>query len=318
MMTQFDRFVGVDVCRDHLDIHCHPDGLAFRVANTPAGIRRLLARLGKGGWAIGCEATGGYENRLLLALSQRQRPGYCLHPSDIRAFTRLKGRRAKTDRLDAKAIAEALEIAVATRKPIRRSKTQSTLKEIMALRRTLIATLNDLKSLLSRLDAPEARKTLDQMIAVHKTTLKSLSREIQTLIAEDRESAAIARRITSAPGAGPVLAAELIASVPELGSLSRRQAASLLGVAPHPRQSGASNRSGRCHGGRATVRRVLYMAALSIVRAKLGPLYLFYEKLRNAGKPFKVATVALMRKLIIAINAMIKTNTDWHTVQNTA
>ena len=99
--------------------------------------------------------------------------------------------------------------------------------------------------------------------------------------------------------------------MPELGQLTRRQAASLTGVAPHPRQSGPSSRPGRCQGGRGTVRRLLYMAALSIVRAGSAPLHCFYQRLRAAGKPFKVAIVAVMRKLIITLNAMLKHNTDW-------
>ncbi len=100
IMTHFDHFAGIDICKDRLDVYCHPGGQTFHVANTPAGIKKLLARLDSGSYAIGCEATGGYEDRLLVALSEAGRPGYCLHPADIRAFTRLKGRRAKTDRLD--------------------------------------------------------------------------------------------------------------------------------------------------------------------------------------------------------------------------
>ena len=314
-MTQFDRFVGVDVGRDHLDIHCHPDGAFWRVTNSAAGIRQLLRRLGtapgRGAWVVACEATGGYENRLLLALSQAGRPGYCLHPRDVRAFARLKGRLAKNDRLDAQTIAEALPLAVTARKPAIRTKTRSTLKELTTLRRSLIAHLNTLKSLRTRMDSAEAGAHLDPLIDRQKAAIKRLGRDIQNLIAKDSETAAIARRLMSAPGAGPGLAAEIIAAMPELGQITGRQAASLTGVAPHPRQSGTSSRPGRCQGGRGTVRRLLYMAALSIVRAGSAPLHRFYQRLRAAGKPFKVAIVAVMRKLIITLNAMLKHNTDW-------
>ena len=123
-MTQFDCFVGIDVAKDRLDVYCHPDGVSFQCANTPAGIRRLVARFDTDTCAIGCEATGGYKSALLVALSEAGRPGWCLHPSDVRAFARLKGRRAKTDTLDARTIAEALQVAVTTRKPHRCSKTR--------------------------------------------------------------------------------------------------------------------------------------------------------------------------------------------------
>jgi transposase len=310
-MTDLIPCVGVDVSRTHLDVYRHPDGLAFRVANTQAGIHTLLLRLGDGPHAIGCEATGGYENRLLLALCEAGRPGYCLHPSDIRAFARLKGRRAKTDRLDAQAIAEALGVAIASRKPARRTRAAAAIKEMVTVRRTLIATVNDLKSLLARIETPQARQPLQAMLEAHKRSLKAIGRAIQNTLAGEPDVDKTAKRIQSAPGAGPVLAAELIASMPELGTLSGRQAASLVGVAPHPRQSGAANRPGRCQAGRPTIRRVLYMATLSALRARLQPLYPFYNRLRSAGKPFKVAIVAAMRKFIVMINAMIKNKTDW-------
>lgn len=310
-MTDFHACVGVDVSRNHLDVYRHPDGLAFRVANTPAGIRRLLQRLGGGPCAIGCEATGGYENRLLLALSEAGRPGYCLHPSDVRAFARLKGKRAKTDRLDAQVIAEVLGLAVTTRKPVRRTPTTVAIKDMTTVRRALIATINDCKSLLARIDTPQARKPLQAMLDAHKRSLKAIGRTIQDALAADPGIAETVKRIRSAPGAGPVLAAELVAAMPELGALSSRQAASLLGVAPHPRQSGNRSRPGRCQAGRATIRRVLYMATLSALKARLLPLYPFYERLRASGKPFKVAIVAAMRKFIVMLNAMIKHQTDW-------
>ena len=185
------------------------------------------------------------------------------------------------------------------------------------MRQTLSAAINDLKSLLARLEMPEARKPLTAMVDAHKRSLKTIQNAIKNTIRSDPESAETARRITSAPGAGPILAATLIASMPELGTLSSRQAASLVGVAPHPRQSGGSNRSGRCQAGRANVRRVLYMATLSALKARLAPLHPFYERMRAKGKPFKVAIVAAMRKFIVMLNAMIKNQTHWKPKQTT-
>lgn len=311
IMTQFERFVGIDVAKDHLEIYGHPDGTRYTLDNTPSGIRHLLARFDGETCAIGCEATGGYESALLVALSEAGRPGWCLHPSDVRAFARLKGKRAKTDALDAKAIAQALEVAVTSRKPQCRNKSQSVLKELITARRTLLATITNLKSLLARCQAPAARQPLTSMLQAHKDTVKQLDAEIRQAIASNSSMAETARRICTAPGAGPVLAANLIANLPELGALSSRQAASLVGVAPHPRQSGSSKRKGRCQAGRANLRRVLYMATLSALKARSAPLYPFYERLRQAGKPFKVAIVAAMRKFITILNAMIKNANDW-------
>ena len=115
-----------------------------------------------------------------------------------------------------------------------------------------------------------------------------------------------------------MLAANLIANLPELGTLTSRQAASLVGVAPHPRQSGNSKRNGRCQAGRANLRRVLYMATLSAIKARCTPLYPFYQRLRQAGKPFKVAIVAAMRKFIVMLNAMAKNRQNWKHTQAAA
>ena len=312
IMTQFMRFVGIDVSKDHLDIHCLPDGLALRVANSGEGIGLLLQRIGAlEGVAFGCEATGGYEDLLLIRLGQAAVPGYCLHPSDVRAHSRLTGKRAKTDRLDARAIAGALQVAVATRKPAIRAASLSAIKELTTLRRRLIAGVNELKSLRARMGDAGVLGTIDAMIDQHVKAVKALQAQIRSALAGHPEQAQRARRIASMPGAGPVLTAELIGSMPELGTLSARQAASLTGVAPHPRQSGNTGGRGRCQGGRAAIRRVLYMAALSVIRSQKQPLAAFYAKLRAAGKPFKLAIVAIMRKLIVTLNAMIKNDQDW-------
>jgi transposase len=311
-MTQFQRFVGVDVAKDKLDIHCLPDGLIFQVANTPEGFRALLARLEpEPACAIGCEASGGYEDALLVALAEADRPVWCLHPSDVRAFARLKGKRAKTDKLDARTIAEVLSVAVSTRKPLCRSRQQSQLREMVTARRTLLASITILKSQLARLQDTTVRDLLGNNLHHQQQLLKQLAKAMQQAIQSDREMAATERRIRSAPGAGPVLAAELLANMPELGSLTSRQAASLAGLAPHPMQSGTSTRNGHCQAGRSIVRRVLYMATLSALRAKSPSLYPFYQRLRTNGKPFKLAIVAAMRKFIVMLNTMLKNHSDW-------
>lgn len=306
-MPQNQTFVGIDISRARLDVHVHPSGEAFSLPYDRKGIARLLARRDLAGAVLGCEASGGYEERLLVALTEAGRPAYCLHPADVRAFARLKGRRAKTDRLDARAIAEALPTAAGARVPLRRTRAQSELRELLGVRRALMAAALALKGHLSRVACAEARAALRALLTAHQRRIAALERAIRARV--DAEPAA--RRIRSAPGAGLLLAGGILAFLPELGQLSSRQAASLAGVAPHPRQSGRSHRPGRCQGGRSTLRRVLYMATLSAVRANLAPLAPFYRHLRANGKPAKLALVATMRKFIVMLNAMLKTETDW-------
>jgi transposase len=312
-MTHFQRFVGIDVAKDKLDIHCLPDGLAFQVANTAGGFQELLAQLAADPTcAIACEASGGYEGALLVALADVGQPVWCLHPSDVRAFARIKGKRAKTDALDARAIAEVLAVAVTTRKPTRRTRQQSQLKDMLTARRALMASIITLKSLLAQLTDQTVRSLLEQNLGHNQQLLKQLAKAIQQTIHSNPDTAATERRIRSAPGAGPILAAELLTNMPELGSLTNRQAASLAGLAPHPRQSGTSNQNGHCQAGRGTVRRALYMATLAALRAKNPSLYPFYQRLRANGKPFKLAITAAMRKFIVILNTMIKNQADWH------
>ncbi|HEY4848535.1 MAG TPA: transposase, partial [Methylocella sp.] len=192
----------------------------------------------------------------------------------------------------------------------------SIIKELAALRRTLIISLSELKSLKARMSAAVAAKTIATLIATNLRALKTKA-AIRQAIKDNPDARRKALQILSAPGAGPVLAAELIGAMPEFGTLTSRQAASLVGVAPHPRQSGERKRSGKCQGGRPKIRRVLYMAALSVIKAKRRPLCAFYEKLRANGKSFKVAIVAIMRKLIVTLNAMIKAGMSWSEIHST-
>ena len=315
-MTHRQRFVGIDVSSRRLDVHCLPDGDSFSEANTADGIARLIARLGRSGWVAACEATGGYEDRLLIAFQEAGHDIWCLHPTDVRAFARLTGRRAKTDRLDARVIAGALAAAKASRKPLRRTRAQSDLRQLMILRRHLMATLQELKSLAACMTNPAAAELIAVRIAAAKADLGGLERRIARSIADDPEASARARLVRSVPGAGKVLACEVLSAMPELGAISAKQAASLAGVAPHPRQSGNTQRNGRCQGGRFHLRRCLYMAALSAIKVRARSLYPLYSRLRKTGKPFKVAIVACMRKLITQINAVLRNQTPFNINQN--
>lgn len=307
-MKQYSRFVGVDICKDRLDVHVHPDGQVLHLTNSRKAAMALVARFP--GAAFACEASGGYERPFLLAAIDAGAPVWRLHPFDVRAFARLQGVRAKTDPIDARLIAQALSVAVQERAPTVMDDEAEDVRDLLTLRAHTVEEINAWKSRLTRLRSAAARIARARLASAERTR-RRLEAEIDRALRDRPALIAKARRIISVPGAGPVLAAALIAFMPELGQLSSRQASSLIGVAPHPRQSGAHSRPGRCQAGRPQIRRILYMAALSALRADKAPFAPFYRRLRAAGKPHKVAIVAVMRKMIVAINSLIKQDRDW-------
>lgn len=309
-MTQFTRFVGIDVSMKTLDVHVHPDGSVFSVPNTAEGLAALIQNIEPGA-AVAVEASGGYERKAVLAFDKAGFTVYCLHPANVRAFARLQGRLAKTDRIDACLIARAAEVCVHTRAPYRSKPGNADLKEMAACRRMLINQRTELKGQATRLETDAMRQLVDNQIAAIDVGIDVIETAMVDLIDADPGLREHYRRLRTAPGTGPVLAATLLAYMPEIGALSSRQAASLVGVAPHPRQSGATARPGRCMAGRTPVRTVLYMAAIAAIRCKASPMRGFFERLRENGKPFKLAIVAVMRKLIVTLNAMIKNHQDW-------
>jgi len=309
-MPDSTRFVGIDVAMGKLDVYVHPSGEAFAVPNSTAGVERLVDHFGTG-TVIALEASGGYERTAAEGLAAAGLSVFCLHPADVRAFARLQGKRAKTDRIDAALIARAAQVAVTSRKPYRARPAAAEVKEMAACRRLLHNQLAALKGQITRLATETMRGILTQQIATLETDIRRIDQAMAQSIAQDPALRENARRIQTAPGAGPVLAATLVAYLPELGTLTSRQAASLTGVAPHPRQSGNSRLRGRCQAGRAPVRAVLYMATLAAIRSKSSHLRAVFERLKANGKPFKLAMVAAMRKFIVMLNAMLKHQQDW-------
>lgn len=253
-MTEYSHFVGVDISKDRLDVYVHPSGERLCLANTPAGAAALIARFP--GAAFACEASGGHERALLCAAVEAGAPAWRLHPADVRAFAKFQGVRAKTDPIDARLIARACTAAAEARAPAVLEAAAEELRDLLALRRRTLEEIHAWKSWLARPSAAAARRLARARLSSAERALARLEAAIDRALARDPALAARARRITSAPGAGRLLAATLLACLPELGQLSSRQAASLVGVAPHPRQSGARERSGRCQAGRPQVRRV--------------------------------------------------------------
>jgi transposase len=303
-------FVGVDVSKHRLDIHLRPSGESFTLDHDDGSVAALIERLGALTPAlIVLEATGGMEVRLGAALAAAGLPVAIVNPPQVRAFARAMGRLAKTDRLDAAVIAHFAE---AVRPPVRPLPDEATrhLGALVARRRQLLEML-----VAERNRRHAADPVLHGRIDAHLRWLEEALAEIeQDLDGAVRESAiwrAKEALLRSVPGIGHVSARTLLAELPELGSLTRRQAAALVGVAPFSRDSGRMRGRRTVWGGRARLRACLYMAAVAAARGSNPALAGFYKRLRLAGKPAKLALTACMRKLVVTLNAMLRSGTAW-------
>jgi len=308
-MAQILLFAGIDVSKEWLDVALWPKrNEPLRVRRDASGLKELVSWLRARDVArIGLEASGGYEREVIDALEAEGFEVALLNPLRVRRFAQAKGRLAKNDRVDALTVAQFTAVMIEAAGPTRRRDLDS-LSEHLAFRRQLRHWIDDCTNQLEHLrDAKLRRKTeaqrarLQRELTVHDAALAKL-------VAGHADWNALARRMRTVPGVGPVLAQTLIALLPELGRLSRRAIASLVGVAPFDDDSG--KRSGERHikGGREAVREVLYMAALSAKRCN--PVIADFAG-RLAGKKPKVIIVACMRKLLIILNAMLRDATDW-------
>lgn len=297
---------GVDVAKAHLDLWTEAGG-AERFLNSPDGIAALAARVRSLGLArVGLEASGGYERALFAGLAAAGLEPVRMDPGRVRALARFQGLKAKTDRIDARLIAEAAALA--------RARPVSPVPAGLVERLTWLDQLaEDAARLRTRMDGyadPELRVRLKAKIA-------ELDRErasgLKALAAGLRAHPTLARvygLLLSLPGVGPVTAATLALRMPELGRLTRGEAASLAGLAPFNRDSGASQGRRRIGGGRLRVRRPLYMAALAALRGR-SELAAFGRRLINSGKPFKTALTAVMRKMIVLANVVLARGTPY-------
>jgi len=302
-------YVGIDVSGAFLDVALHPAGETFRVANDAEAIDQLVARLGAVKPAlIVMEATGKLELAVLKALCQAHLPAVAVNPRQVRDFARATGRRAKTDRIDALVIAHFGQAVGPVVRPLDDEQTEQ-LQALVLRRLQLIEMLTAEKNRLTRAHRA-ARDSLREHIKWLEQQLDMAERDIDGFL---RTSPAWCQKrdlLNSVPGIGPNATSTLIGFLPELGSLTRREIAALAGVAPFNVDSG--NHAGKRHiqGGRAIVRRALYMACVPAIR--FNPVVrAFYQRLKLAGKPSKVALIACMRKLLITLNAMIRNSSRW-------
>jgi len=303
-------FCGIDVSKDRLDVMVLPDEYSSSVPNDPAGWAILVEQLrGFSIAAIGIEASGGYERGAVRSLQAAGMPVRQVNPFKLRQFAKASGVLAKNDPLDARMIASFVGI-MPTRPAQPTTPAAEQLVEMLAVRRQLSAEKTAAENASRLLEDLMLQRLSRRRIARLAADIELLDKRLVEIVATDATLAHRYRLLTSMPGVGPVLACTLIALLPELGGMSRKQVAALVGVAPYAFESGTLKGRRCIWGGRANVRQVLYMAAMSA--SNWNPaLKLFHDRLKGAGKLPKVVIVAVMRKMITTLNAMVRDDIAW-------
>lgn len=302
-------YVGVDISKDHLDVATEPDGESCRFANDPAGIDRLINWLDqRQPTLVVLEATGGYEMPLAAALHIAQLPTLVANPRQVRDFARGSGILAKTDRVDALVLAKFGPGTNAQARPVPDEEARQ-LKALVARRRDLVGMIGA-ESRRFKQAAPVVAEQIKLHIAWLKQQLDELDDDISGAIHRSPVWREKDNLLQSMPGIGPVSSCVLIAELPELGHISDKAIAALVGAAPYNCDSGQFRGQRRCWGGRANVRRTLYMSTLAATRHN-PTICEFYNRLIDNGKPFKVAIIACMNKMLSHLNAMLRDNTPW-------
>ena len=296
-------YAGLDIAK--LNLQLHLAGRFHDLPNTPIGHRRLLKLLAKSpGVHVICEATGGYEREVVAALQQAALPVSVLNPARVRHFARAQGQRAKTDPIDA-AILTAYGQAFSPKPTPARSAAQQQLTELVRRRKQLLEMLVAQRQQADALTLTSLRRQAKRLISHLEVALEQIQAQLKEVSAQTPPLDQRVQTLQTITGVGMTTALAVLAEMPELGTLNRRQAAALAGVAPHPRESGQWQGRRTIGGGRPALRAALYMAAL--VASRSNPiLKVFYQRLRAAGKPTKVALTAIMRKLVVLMNHLLK------------
>jgi transposase len=303
-------YVGIDVSKDRLDVHVRPTGEAFAVARDGKGLKDLVNRLTVLAPAlIAVEATGGYETVASAALAAAKLPLAVVNPAQVRHFAQAIGKRAKTDPIDAAVIAHFAEAAKPEPRAVPDELAQL-LGDLVARRRQIIEMIVAERQREKRAVNKHLRKSIARLIAALKKEISSVDSDIDDLVRRSPVWREKENLLASVPGIGPKTVRTLLAELPELGMLDRRRIASLVGIAPFTRQSGAWKGKSMIGGGRAPVRSALFICAMVGVRHN--PLLkAFYQRLITAGKPKMVALIAAARKLLTILNAILRDNKPW-------
>jgi transposase len=314
-MAKVLTWIGIDVSKGRLDLAASPSGDRLSVSGEELG--RLVSWVGKRRpHLVVLEATGGYEREAVAALAAKGWAVAVVNPRQVRDFARATGKLAKTDAIDAGVLAAFAEAVRPEPRRLRDAESEA-LRDLVVRRRQLLDMRKAEKSRLEMALSDAVKRGVERHLAWLDSEIGQADDDLDRMIRQSPTWCAEEDLLTSMPGVGPVLARTIIAELPELGQLDRRQIAALVGVAPFNRDSGKMRGTRTTWGGRRSVRQVLYMAALSGVR--FNPvLKAAYEKMRQAGKPPKVALVACMRRLIVTLNAMLHSQQPWDLRQTTA
>jgi transposase len=304
--------VGIDVSKDRLDVVVRPSGEMFAVDRNAAGVEKLAARLRElSPHIVALEATGGFETVVAAGLGGAELPVAVVNPVQVRAFAKAIGQRAKTDPIDAGVIAHFAEATNLEPRPLPDEQTRL-LADLVGRRRQIIAMIGAERQREQRLTAPRLRKSIARLVKALEKELASLDADIDDAVQGSPAWRTKEELLTSAPGIGPVISRTLVAELPELGQLGHKQIAALVGLAPFTRRSGKWRGKSFIGGGRTAVRAALFMGAM--VAAKHNPiLKAFFDRLVAAGKPKMVALIAVARKLLIILNAIVRDNRPWQT-----
>lgn len=302
-------YVGVDVSKPTLDVFILPTGQHFTFTNDNAGYKELIHNLPNMVNLVVFEATGDYEREAAKAITTAGLSVAIVNPRQVRDFAKALGKLAKTDKIDGKIIALFAE-KIVPRETVLVDSKQQKLSDLLSRRKQVVDMITMEKNRLGKA-SKSIDKTINKSITFLEKQLQKLEEKLQKHIDADERLAQKDKVLRSVKGVGPVLSTTLIAELPELGQLNRKQIAALVGVAPFNRDSGTYKGSRAVWVGRASVRSILYMLALVASRNN-SVIKAFYDKLCAAGKAKKVAIVACMRKLLLILNAMTKNNTMWN------
>jgi len=304
------EFIGIDVSKVTLDVAAHSSGERLQAENNEAGLKQLGEQLlALGPELVVMEASGGYERLCAAALAQAGLPVAVVNARQVRAFALATGVLAKTDAVDARVLAHFAAAVHPAVRPLPDEQRQ-TLDEILGRRRQLVGMLVMEKNRLAQARTPGVRRDIKSLIAVLEKRIGGCDGELQRLIQASPVWRAQEDLLRSFNGIGPVNARVLLVELPELGTLNRKRIAALVGVAPISRDSGQHRGRRSIAGGRGQIRAALYMATVAAMRAN-AVIRAFYQRLRQAGKPAKVALVACMRKILTILNAMVRNQTRW-------
>ena len=295
--------VGIDVSKDRLDIAVRPSGEVFAVERNAAGLEQLTIRLRElAPQVVALEATGGFETIAAATLAAAHLPVVVVNPAQIRAFAKAIGQRAKTDPIDA------------TKPEPRPLPDEATrlLGDLVARRRQIIEMIGAERQREQRVSVPHLRRSITRLLRALEKELASLNTDIDDAVRGSPAWREKENLLSSVPGIGPVISSTLIAELPELGQLSRREIAALAGLAPFTRQSGRWRGKSCIGGGRTAVRTALFMGAF-VAKRHNPVLKAFFDRLVAAGKPKMVALIAVARKLLTILNAIIRDNRPWQT-----